>query len=96
MALVAVIVAAQVSVSGGVGWVGLIVPHIARLMVGPDHARLLPTSALLGGIYLLCMDDIARSATGQEIPVGFLTSIVGTPVFAFLFWRLRGRGWSTA
>jgi iron complex transport system permease protein len=96
MALVAVIVAAQVSVSGGVGWVGLIVPHITRLMVGPDHTRLLPTAALLGGIYLLGMDDIARSATGQEIPIGFLTSIVGTPIFAFLFWRLRARGWANA
>lgn len=96
MALVAVIVAAQVSVSGGVGWVGLIVPHIARLLVGPDHSRLLPTAAVLGGIYLLGIDDIARSATQQEIPIGFLTSIVGTPVFAFLFWRLRGRGWTNA
>jgi iron complex transport system permease protein len=96
MALVAVIVAAQVSVSGGVGWVGLIVPHFARLMVGPDHTRLLPTATILGGIYLLAMDDIARSAAAQEIPIGFLTSIVGTPIFAFLFWRLQARGWTNA
>ncbi|WP_213736045.1 iron ABC transporter permease [Bradyrhizobium sp. dw_411] len=96
MALVAVIVAAQVSVSGGIGWVGLIVPHLARLMVGPDHTRLLPVSAILGGIYLLVMDDIARSAAAEEIPIGFLTSIVGTPIFAFLFWRLRARSWTNA
>lgn len=96
MALVAMIVAAQVSVSGGVGWVGLIVPHFARLMVGPDHTRLLPTAALLGGIYLLGMDDVARSVAAQEIPIGFLTSIVGTPIFAFLFWRFQGKGWTNA
>jgi iron complex transport system permease protein len=96
MALVAVIVAAQVSVSGGVGWVGLIVPHLARLMVGPDHTRLLPVSAILGGIYLLLMDDIARSAASQEIPIGFLTSIVGLPIFAFLFWSLKSRSWTNA
>jgi iron complex transport system permease protein len=94
MALVAMIVAAQVSVSGGVGWVGLIVPHIARLLVGPDHSRLLPTSAVLGGIYLLAMDDIARTATHQEIPIGLLTSAIGTPVFAFLFWKIQSKAWT--
>jgi iron complex transport system permease protein len=93
MALVALIVAAQVSVSGGVGWVGLIVPHLARLLVGPDHNRLLPTAAVLGGLYLLAMDDLARSLTDQEIPIGLLTSAVGTPIFAFLFWRTQARGW---
>lgn len=94
MALVAVMVAAQTSVSGGVGWVGLIVPHIARLIVGPDHTRLLPTAAVLGGIYLLLMDNIARAATDQEIPIGLLTSAIGTPVFAYLFWRVQARGWT--
>lgn len=94
MALVAVIVAGQVSVSGGVHWVGLIVPHLARMLVGPDHSRLLPVSALLGGLYLLAMDDIARSATDQEIPIGLLTAVVGTPIFAFLFWKSQSRGWS--
>jgi iron complex transport system permease protein len=93
MALVAVMVAAQVSVSGGVGWVGLIMPHIARLLVGPDHSRLLPTAAVLGGIYLLAMDDIARTAIDQEIPIGLLTSIVGTPIFAYLFWKVQTRSW---
>lgn len=93
MGLVAVMVAAQVSVSGGVGWVGLIVPHLARMLVGPDHTRLLPASALLGGIYLLAMDDIARSLTEQEIPIGLLTSAIGAPIFAFLFWKTQSRGW---
>jgi iron complex transport system permease protein len=93
MGLVALLVAAQVSVSGGVGWVGLIVPHLARMLVGPEHTRLLPTSACLGGIYLLAMDDIARSATEQEIPIGLLTSAVGAPIFAFLFWKTQSKGW---
>jgi iron complex transport system permease protein len=71
MGLVALmVVAAQVSVSGGVGGVGLVVPHLARLLVGPDHTRLLPTAAVLGGIYRLAMDDIARSVTEQELPIG--------------------------
>lgn len=91
---VALIVAAQVAVSGGIHWVGLIVPHLARMIVGPDHTKLLPASAFLGGIYLLVMDDIARSAGNQEIPIGLLTAVVGAPVFAVLFWQMKGRGWS--
>ncbi len=93
MALVSVIVAAQVSVSGGVGWVGLIVPHLARMLVGPEHSRLLPASAMLGGIYLLAMDDLSRSLTTQEIPIGLLTSVVGAPIFALLFWKTQSKGW---
>jgi iron complex transport system permease protein len=92
--LVSLIVAAQVSVSGGVGWVGLIIPHLARMLVGPEHTKLLPASAFLGGIYLLAMDDIARSVGHQEIPIGLLTSIIGAPIFAFLFWKTQGRGWA--
>jgi iron complex transport system permease protein len=92
--LVALIVAAQVSVSGGVGWVGLIMPHVARMIVGPEHTRLLPASAFLGGIYLLGMDDIARSVGSQEIPIGLLTAVVGAPIFAVLFWKLQGKGWT--
>jgi len=94
MSLVALLVAVQVSVSGGVGWVGLIVPHLARMLVGPDHSRLLPAAAFLGGIYLLGMDDIARSLTEQEIPIGLLTSVVGTPIFALLFWKTQSKGWA--
>lgn len=94
VSLVALIVAAQVSVSGGVGWVGLIMPHVARMLVGPEHTRLLPASGFLGGIYLLGMDDIARSATSQEIPIGLLTALVGAPIFAVLFWKLQGKGWA--
>src|SRR5262249_10267216 len=91
--LVAVIVAAQVSVRGGIAWIGLVVPHFARMLVGADHRALLPVSALLGGIYLLAMDDLARTATNQEIPIGLLTAVIGTPVFAFVFWKQRSKGW---
>ena len=91
--LVSVIVAAQVSVSGGVGWVGLVIPHFARMLVGPDHRNLLPASALLGGIYLLVMDALARNLTMLEIPIGLLTALIGTPVFALVFWKMQARGW---
>jgi iron complex transport system permease protein len=90
---VALIVAAQVSVSGVVGWVGLIVPHFARMLVGPDHRRLLPASALTGAIFLMLTDDIGRTLAPQELPIGILTAGLGTPVFALLFWRLQARGW---
>jgi iron complex transport system permease protein len=92
--LVSLFVAAQVAVSGGVGWVGLVVPHLGRMLVGPDHVRLLPISAVLGGAYLLIMDTLARTLSAYEIPIGLMTSIVGTPVFAFFFVKLRGRGWT--
>lgn len=94
VALVSLIVAAQVSVSGGVGWVGLVIPHFARMIVGADHTRLLPVSALMGGIYLLAVDDLARSLMPQEIPIGLLTALIGTPVFAIVFWKMQGKGWN--
>jgi iron complex transport system permease protein len=93
VACVALIVAAQVAVSGGVGWVGLVIPHLARMVVGPEHSRLLPVSALFGGIYLLMMDNIARALTMQEIPIGLLTAIFGTPVFLVLFIKMQNKGW---
>ncbi|MDR3203873.1 MAG: iron ABC transporter permease [Deltaproteobacteria bacterium] len=94
VALASLLVASQVAVSGGIGWVGLVIPHLARMLVGPDHVRLLPVSALLGGIYLLLIDDLSRSLSETEIPIGLLTSLVGGPVFAIFFVRLRNRGWN--
>lgn len=91
---VCTIVAAQVSVSGVIGWVGLVVPHLARLLVGSDHRVLLPASALLGAIYMLVIDDLARSLTPGEIPLGILTAIVGAPLFALLLRRRHGRVWA--
>jgi iron complex transport system permease protein len=77
--------AVAVSVSGIIGFVGLITPHILRLIVGPDHKILYPTSALAGGIVLLLSDTIARTILmPREIPVGIITSIIGVPFFLYL------------
>lgn len=81
--------AASVSVSGMIGWVGLIIPHVARLIVGPNYKVLLPASFLIGATYLLLIDDLARSLFVTEIPLGILTAIVGAPFFLFLL--LKGR-----
>lgn len=80
----ALLVAAQVAVSGSIAWVGLVIPHLARLFVGADHRRLLPTSFWLGGAFMIAVDDIARTLTAAEIPVGIITALVGAPVFTFL------------
>jgi iron complex transport system permease protein len=75
---------ASVATAGIIGWVGLVVPHLARSLVGPDFARLLPTAAILGGGYLLVIDTLARTAAEVEIPLGILTAVVGTPFFIWL------------
>lgn len=75
----------SVAVSGVIGWIGLVIPHLARAVVGPDHKRLLPTAALLGGCYLLIVDDLARCLFSMEIPIGILTAILGVPFFAIIF-----------
>jgi iron complex transport system permease protein len=84
---------ASVATAGIIGWVGLVVPHLARSLVGPDFARLLPTAAILGGGYLLVIDTAARSLAEVEIPLGILTAVIGTP---FFIWLLAGmqRSWS--
>ena len=86
-----VISASAVCVSGIIGWVGLIIPHVGRMMVGPDHRALLPASLALGATYLVLVDNIARTATSAEIPLGILTAIIGAPFFAYLLRRTKGR-----
>jgi iron complex transport system permease protein len=76
--------AAVVSIGGIIGWMGLIMPHIARMLVGPDFSRLLPASMLLGAIFLLLVDDLARSITVTEVPLGILTALLGAPFFLWL------------
>jgi iron complex transport system permease protein len=85
---------AAVAVSGTIGWVGLVVPHLARLTVGPAFTRLLPISILLGASYLLAVDTIARSLGNVELPLGVLTAVVGTPVFLWLLAFGRRQVWS--
>lgn len=76
--------ASAVSFTGIIGWVGLVIPHMARLLVGPGFSRLLPASLLLGGAFLLLTDTLARSMTSVELPLGVLTALVGAPFFLFL------------
>lgn len=81
--------AASVALCGVVGWVGLVVPHLARRLVGNDGRALLPASCLLGGLFLLLVDDLARSLYTTELPLGILTAVIGAPFFLLL---LRRRG----
>lgn len=93
VAAATLVTSASVATSGIIGWVGLVVPHLARALVGPDFPRLIPTAALLGGGYLLFIDTLARTAAPVEIPLGILTAVIGTP---FFIWLLAGmqRNWS--
>lgn len=83
----------SVAIGGMVGWVGLIVPHLARMIVGPDHKRLLPASLLIGSMFLLLVDDISRCAFAQEIPLGIITAVAGAPLFLYLLFKGR-RSWT--
>src|SRR3954467_3649465 len=93
VAAATLVTSASVATAGIIGWVGLVVPHLARSLVGPDFPRLLPTAALLGGGYVLLIDTLARTMAPVEIPLGILTAIIGTP---FFIWLLAGmqRNWS--
>ncbi|WP_113448059.1 iron ABC transporter permease [Rhizobium cremeum] len=77
----------SVAVAGIIGWIGLVVPHAARILVGEDHRALIPASALLGAAYLTLIDTMARTLTAAEIPLGVLTALVGAPVFGYLLRR---------
>jgi iron complex transport system permease protein len=85
--------AAVVSVSGIIGWIGLLIPHFARLLVGPDFARLLPAAMLLGASYLVAVDTLARTIAPLEIPLGVLTAFIGAPFFIWLL-AVSRRGWT--
>jgi iron complex transport system permease protein len=84
VAAATLVTSASVATAGIIGWVGLVVPHIARTLVGPDFARLIPAAALLGGGFLLLIDTLARTMTATEIPLGILTALAGTPFFIWL------------
>jgi len=84
--------AAAVAISGIIGWVGLLIPHAARMLVGPEFSRLLPLSMLLGAAFLLAVDTLARTLAPIEVPPGVLTALIGTPFFLWLFASAR-RAW---
>jgi iron complex transport system permease protein len=93
---VSAIVAGAVAVSGVIGWVGLVIPHLGRMWVGPDHRVLLPVTLLMGAGYLTVIDTVARTLTAGEIPLGVLTAVIGAPVFFVLLRRNGNRAWSDA
>ena len=83
------VTAASVAVSGMIGWVGLVVPHLCRMIVGSDYRKLIPCSMLMGASFLLVVDNIARLASTAEIPIGILTAFVGAPFFLYLITRRK-------
>lgn len=91
---VTIIVAGSVAVAGIIGWIGLVVPHIARIFVGPDNNVLLPAAGVVGATVLIFVDTVCRSLTAAEIPLSVITAIVGAPIFIVLLKRAAGLGWS--
>ena len=81
------VTAASVSVSGVIGWVGLVIPHLTRRMVGNNYKYLMPASMLFGAIFLLMVDNLSRNLLATEIPLGILTSLIGAPFFIYLITR---------
>jgi len=90
LVLTTLIVSAVVSVAGVVGWVGLIVPHITRMIIGADHERLIPGSALVGGILFVGIDTAARSLSAHDLPLGILIALIGAPLFIALLLKTKG------
>jgi len=90
--LATIMSALTVVMAGMIGWVGLIIPHVTRMLVGPDNKVLIPASALIGAIYLIVVDDVSRMLFNVEIPIGIATSLIGIPFFAIILKKAR-RGW---
>lgn len=85
--------ASVISVCGIIGWIGLVVPHIARFLTGPDHRMLFPVSFLFGGTFMLAVDTIARSAASVEIPLGIITAVAGAPFFVWIMKQSSQKSW---
>ena len=89
IACASLLTASAVSICGIIGWVGLVIPHLARLLVGSDHVRMIPVTALTGAIFMLVIDTIARTLLTVEIPLSILTGFIGAPIYAWLLYRQR-------
>ena len=89
IALATLLTASAVCLSGTIGWIGLILPHLARMLVGGNHAQLLPATAVLAASFLMLADLLARTLTSAEVPLGILCGFVGTPFFAWILYRQR-------
>ncbi len=85
--------AGAVCMAGVVGWVGLIMPHIGRMLVGSENRRLIPASMALGGAFLVVVDTCARCLWASEVPLGILTALIGAPFFVYLLKKTKGGGW---
>lgn len=81
--------ASSVCIAGTISWVGLVIPHLGRMLVGPNNTKLLPVTALLGGLFMLVVDTLTRTIGAAEMPISILTGIVGAPFYAWLLWRQR-------
>lgn len=92
LVVTAFVTASTISVTGIIGFVGLVVPHVVRIFVGPKHKKLYPYSFILGGIFLILCDTIARSLMNQEIPVGLITAVFGGPFFIYLLKKRKNGG----
>lgn len=88
-----IITATAVAFCGIIGWVGQVIPHFCRMIVGPDHKVLIPATMLVGAGYLIMIDNLCRLLTATEIPIGILTAVIGAPVFAYLLRKTKG-GWN--
>ena len=85
--------AGAVSISGVIGWVGLVVPHICRMLFGSDNRKLIPASISIGACFMVLVDTLCRSVTAGEIPLGIVTAIVGGPFFIWLLKKTKGGSW---
>jgi len=91
--LATLMVASSVSSCGTISWVGLVVPHMARLIVGPDHSVLLPFAGIVGASFMVLMDTLARSISGGEIPISIMTSLIGAPFLGYLMLKQERSQW---
>ena len=88
LVLASLVTATVVAVAGGVAFVGLMIPHVARMLVGPDHRRMLPVTVLVGALFLELVDIAARTvAAPLELPLSVITAVIGAPFFLWLLWR---------
>ena len=88
-----IMTSAVVSVSGMIGWIGLVIPHLSRMLVGPNYKKLIPTSMVIGACFLLMVDNLSRSLFSMELPIGILTSMIGAPFFIYLLMSGK-KGWA--
>ena len=84
-----VLTAVSVSISGTIGWIGLVIPNLVRLLIGSDNKKVVPVSMLLGAVFMVICDMLARSITPNEIPLSVITGVIGTPLFLFSIFKRR-------